>query len=375
MNYNNIFAFVRQQKAFTAFMTTLVVLGSVSAVFAARGAQAETVFLNVKYTLGDPKALAVTTHTIEFTNKNTLTANNPLTITYPGLVFGGVSSVKFNDVLMSASGAAWTSVESCAAGDKTFEASATSNSITIKPCVAVSAASAVKIVLSDKAVADRLSNPTVVAPQTVDVTIAHPDTKQSQKVKVMILPGNVLMTAAVDPIFTFSIASTTLGSVVNGANTTFATTDTAINFGTLVPNVPSIGSQKLTVSTNAINGFNVTAQTDSDFKSENGATIDPFNLSASNTPIAWAAPAADLANDKTWGHIGLTTSDTSNTISGIASNQWVGNFINNPIVVLSNSSSTRNASTTVGYQVQISDLQEAATDYKTNVIYVATPQF
>lgn len=377
MNYNNIFAFIRNQKAFTAFMTTLVVLGSVSSVFAARGAQAETVFTKVSYVLSDPLSAKQSTHTIDFKNKATISSNDIKIDFYPnGSDKFTVGSLDHTDLTaITVGGTPWTTepANSCSGATNSFAMIASdATSITVKPCNPIVSDTQVKFTLGST---HKFTNPTVVGnPAAFDIKISQAATNQSQKIKVMILPSYVAMTAKVDPIFTFQIASTASGTPVNGTSTTFTTQDNVIDFGTLVPNAVHTGAQKLIVSTNAINGFTVTAKSDSEFASANGATIDGFNYAAaSNTPSLWTAPTSVLNNDRTWGHVGMTSNGNSALFN--TANTWVGNFTSAPVPVFVYGSSTRNASTTVGYQIQISDLQEAATDYKTNIIYVATPQF
>jgi hypothetical protein len=198
--------------------------------------------------------------------------------------------------------------------------------------------------------------------------------------RVAILDGSVV-TANVDTAFTFSVSGVASGSTVNGSPTTTATTTTAtsVPFGTLAPNVSKTVAQDLSVTTNAVNGFVVTVQQTQNLLSVTGADIDGFaNGAYTNTPTAWTAPTAQVANENTWGHWGLTSEDDLNG-NEFSSNKWVA-ASTTPRQVFQNSSSADGVTanigkTRIGYQAQVSGLQEAADDYNTTLIYVATPTF
>lgn len=375
MNYTKVFAFLREQKAFTAFLSTLMVVGSVSAVFSARSAHAEDVFLNVTDTLSTSYAGRPAVHTFKFTPSTQTISGTTIDITFADgfdltgltdgtpftLTRGATSLTRVADVL------------SCVA-DGFYTAAPVGKVVSfgICPTTTIGVGEVVTAVVGNAT--QRIVNPAGV--QSYEILIDSPSTNQSQKIRV-VTTAEILMTAKVDPILSFTVAGLNPGTAVNGATTNATTTPSTIDFETIPVGTPRIAAQELTVSTNARTGFNVTARTDSEFKSENGATIEGFNVGGTeiSVPAAWAAPAGTLNNDKTWGHIGLTTDDTSNTIAALGSNQWIGNFIQNPVTVFSFSSSTRDSKAVVGYQVEIGDLQEAATDYKTNIVYVATPVF
>lgn len=373
MNNTKIFGYLREQKAFTAFLTTLMVIGSFSAILAAPFADAEVVFLSVTDTLSTSEPSADAKHTIKFTTVNPIVGTvpgDPLNITFHADF--AVPAFAFGDVSMTATGETYVAKAACDASAGTYTVSVAGDVVSINLCQAATIPSAKEITLTLGTGATKITNPAAV--DDYEIILDNPATNQSQKIRVVTV-DKVLMTAAVDPILSFTVSGTASGTAVNGATANTVTTSSAIDFLTLVPNEAKIAAQLLDVSTNARNGFIVTARTDSDFKSANGATIDGFNFAgASSTPSAWADPAGLVANDRTWGHVALTSSDITDTII-TGANLWVGNFLQSPVTVMSEASSTRNKQATVGYEVMITDLQEAATDYKTNMIYVATPSF
>jgi hypothetical protein len=200
---------------------------------------------------------------------------------------------------------------------------------------------------------------------------------------------DVTVTASVNTIFQFTINGVPSGTTVNDDVTTTSgiSTATTVPFGTIAPGVPKLMAQRLTVDTNAANGFSVTVQADETLTAGNGATIDEFvNGSKVASTTLWSAPAGTLGATTTYGHWGLTTDD--NAVSGASTTQWGvgyaayrGDFTLSPVEIFYNNTPTASTSgmgigsTTVAYKVQIMALQEAATDYTAQLMYIATPVF
>lgn len=196
--------------------------------------------------------------------------------------------------------------------------------------------------------------------------------------------NTVNVTASVDTLFTFSVAGTALGTSVNGAHTTGgATTATSIPFGQIDADTASTAAQMLTVVTNAKSGFVVTVTADGQLDSSTGADIDGFrNGNYDTTPTSWVAPAETLGDEDTYGHWGLTSDDAALT-SGYTDLYGTGLYVSastTPVEVFrhngpSNGTGMGVGTTTVGYRVERTALQEAAEDYQAVLTYVATPVF
>ena len=194
----------------------------------------------------------------------------------------------------------------------------------------------------------------------------------------------VTVSAAVDTTFTFTVAGLPGGTTINGTTTTGSTTATTIPFGTLSAGVASTTAQQLSVTTNATNGFVVTVEADGGLLSTTGAEISSFVEGADTaTPTTWAAPTPVVGSTNTYGHWGLTTNDTSIGVGladDFADNEFVAASSTAPVEVFrhdgpSNGTTAHFGRTEVGYQVEISALQEAAQDYSATLTYVATPVF
>jgi hypothetical protein len=229
----------------------------------------------------------------------------------------------------------------------------------------------------------RLQNPSAGSYE-INLTSGSSDVGET---RVAIVP-TVLVTASVDTSFTFTVDGLPAGTAINGTTTTGSSTAIAIPFGVLQAGVASTAAQQLSVSTNARNGFVVTVKTDGDFISTTGAVISSFIEGAyTDTPTPWQAPVPVIGDDNTYGHWGITTNDVS-LGSGLTdlfqatstgSNRYVA-ASTTPVEVFRHDSvadgqAAHVGRTQVGYQIQITALQEAAEDYEVRLTYVATPVF
>ena len=222
-----------------------------------------------------------------------------------------------------------------------------------------------------------------------DASVASSDTR------VTIISA-VTMTAAVDTIFTFSVAGLDEGFSINGRATTGTSTPTSFDFGTVVHDIENFLGHELRVQTNASNGFVVTIQETQELTSSTGEMIHRFQNTIAGgtgqaTPIAWAAPSASLDEYHTYGHYGLTTSDaelaTTTGETGVddqftvpANGGFVGDFQLEPRAIFGHTGPTLDSYEHAGYAhvgiaLQISSLQPAGDDYTNTLTYVATPTF
>lgn len=239
----------------------------------------------------------------------------------------------------------------------------------------------VSIRIGDNAVGvtsdSQLVNPSAEGSYEIIVTSGSVDTGST---RVVILTA-VTVTAAVDTLLTFTVNGVAAGGTVNGETITGTTGSTSIPFGTLTNGNASTSAQALAVTTNASNGYVVTVQLDQSLLSSTGADIDGFN-GDSNAPAPWAAPAATLGAENTYGHWGLTTDDasiTSRSGDEFASQEFIA-ASTTPRDVMSHTGPVNGigmgqGTTTVGYKIEISALQEAGDDYTATLTYVVTPTF
>jgi len=335
--------------------------------------------------LTDSDRSAFSNHTIQFITPTGITNGQTVTIDLTG--FTNASGVDFTDIdVATTTPTSDLTVATDCTGAARIGASFAGLVLTLNFCagdggfVAANGTTTIQIgtnatfgVAGDA----RLTNPANTGSYEIDIAGTMTDRGYT---RVAIL-DNVLVTANVLTTFDFTVYGNGSGEVVNGTTTTQVSSSTTIPFGTLTAGDIETLSQDLTVGTNAINGFVVTVEEDQHLLSSTGADIDNFaNGNNSVTPAAWSAPTNNITLENTWGHWGMTTEDTDTTRTAeFGSNQWLGVSTTPQVIFSHNGPSDEitpgTGSTTVGYQIQISPLQEAGDDYSTTLTYIATPTF
>jgi hypothetical protein len=332
---------------------------------------------DVSDTLSDSAPSVASNHTITFVTPTGVLNNGHIIVTFPvGFALTGIGE---EDIDLNVNGANVTNANwsiSSATTTRIIDLTITTGSI------AAGATTTLTVGLNATAEGSpnsRITNPAGEGSYEIGFTVGASD---SGWTRVVIL-SNVLVTAAVDTIFTFAVAGLPAGTSVNGTTTTGITGSTSIPFGTLQAGVATRTAQRLTVNTNASNGYVVTVQLDQALQSSTGADIDGFAQgSYTNTPIAWAAPTNIIGSENTYGHWGITSDDDTTTRSAgdeFNANEWAS-ASTSPRVVMGhtgpvNGTLMGQGTTTVGYKVQIGGLQEAGDDYTARLTYVATPTF
>lgn len=335
---------------------------------------------SVSDTLSDSDRGVDSNHTIAFTvpvGSSGVAAGQAITVTFPNGFNISTSSVDYTDVDMSIAGSDQTLA--AAPSGATWGVGIAGQNLTITSGTGVVTAGQeviIRVGLNASGGDQQVTNPVTGA--SYKFTIVLPSDSGETIVAIL---DDVLVTAAVDSTFTFTVAGfTAIGVQVNGENTTATSSATEIPFGLLSDGVPSVVAQRLNVSTNAGGGFVVTVQQSGDLVSSTGADIDSFIDGAyDNTPVAWQSPTPSVSDENTWGHWGLTSSDSDLNGDEFGTNLWVA-ASTTPREVFSHDDPADGAtadigSTTVGYQVEISALQEAGDDYSTTLTYIATPIF
>ena len=326
--------------------------------------------------LSDSAPAASSNHTIEFVTPTGVANGDDVAVTFPaGFSLTGIGEEDIDLLVNGANvtNANWSTVVGVSSITITMDTGS----------IAAGATTTLRIGLHATAEGSpntQIVNPTpLLGNQSFEIDISA-GASDSGHTRVVIL-DTVLVTANVLTIFNFTVYGNASGEPVNGTSTTLTSSSTTIPFGTLTSGEIETLSQDLTVETNAIQGFVVTVEEDQHLLSSTGADIDNFDDSVtSGTPAAWNSPSNNISNENTWGHWGVTTEDTDTTRTvEFGANQWAG-VSTTPQVIFSHTgpADERTAgigSTTVGYQVEITGLQEAADDYTTTLTYIATPTF
>lgn len=341
----------------------------------------------VKNTLSDSAPSSVSDHEIQFKSPTGLAAGGSITITFPNEFNISTSSVAVGDVDLEVDGVGDEALQAGAAAGATWGFAIAGQNLTITSgtdTIGANATVTIKIGTNADGGSNQVTNPSATTSYPFPITVTSSAGTDSGEARVAIIE-NVLVTADVDTSLTFTVSGMPAGYTINGSptTTTAASTNITLPFGTLDPNVSKTLAQRLNVATNAINGFVVTVEQDTQLQSTaSGADIDGFvDGNWDTVPASWTGPTPDVNDEDTWGHWGLTSTDyvTYARASEFSSDTWVA-ASTTPVVVMGHNSVADGTtadigSTTVGYQIEISSLQEAGDDYNTTLTYIATPTF
>lgn len=372
-----------------------------------RNAKAAAPLQKISDTLSDSDLGVKSNHTIKFITQSIINASNTIVIDFAD-AFSATSSPAFSntdatdfDIATSTNvtGTAFADLTvvaftgTCAtSGQAQFEITSintSTNVFTFTHCngtLSIATSTAIEIQIGTHATTggtgdSQLVNPVSSGSYVITVTASSIN---SGSTRVAIV-DDVVVTASVATNFTFTISGVVSGQTpANGevGVTTVTTTATTIPWGDLSPNVTSTARQDLAVSTNARNGFTVTIWQDQNLLSEIGADIDVFKDGVDGSPAAWTSPAETIDSEDTYGHEGITSEDA--TLSGgdtfgTALYDAIGTSTA-PLEVFhhtgpANGTTANKGATKIGFKIEISSLQEAASDYTQSLTYIATPVF
>jgi hypothetical protein len=189
----------------------------------------------------------------------------------------------------------------------------------------------------------------------------------------------VVVTARVDPTFTFTVAAVGANTVNNAITTSVASTYNTLPFGNLTASTPKYAAQALRVTTNTENGYTVTmtmlTQMTGVYTSNN---IDPFAPTLGGfgwgAPAAWTEPTGSTPNDNT-GWIGANTTDTD--VAGWSSSpaEKFGPVSNAENTIMSGADSDNGTTPVyVTYAIEANVFQPADS-YTGTLIYNALPTY
>lgn len=149
-----------------------------------------------------------------------------------------------------------------------------------------------------------------------------------------------------------------------------------INFGSLVPGIPSLLSNTLTVTTGSAFGYSVKAVEDHPLRTRDGANTIPDTACDLATPCL--PTDADLWTDNTRYGFGFniqgTDVDTSDFVNANYYRPFPIEGIDDPAVVMSRGNVATSSAATVTYKVNIPGSQAAGT-YQNSIQYIAIPSF
>ncbi len=168
----------------------------------------------------------------------------------------------------------------------------------------------------------------------------------------------------------FSIDGLPLATSTEGVSTDVETTATSVPFGALLLSTPVEAAHRLTVSTNASQGYKIFALQRQGLLSPS-AEIDPV-AATNESPGAWATACGGGAAGCFGYHAGEDVLEGSST--RFAANDTYASFSNEPKEVAYNAGPATDKQTDIVYKVEARDLQEAGA-YEGAIVFIVVPVF
>ncbi|MDI6602776.1 MAG: hypothetical protein QME57_01475 [Patescibacteria group bacterium] len=341
---------------------------------------------NISDTMSRLKREVLANHTIQFTTPSGVGAGETITITFPSAF--DMNSIDYTDIDLEDDGVDLDLAAS--ATGTTWGVNVTGQVITFtNGSTPVASSSVLKIEIGTNAlyqhIGDRqIINPSIEGTQIINIGGTFGD---SGSLAVVILDDDqVIVTAQVEPMLTFSISPLATSTLLGGANS--ASTDTikqasttSIPFGVQIINQGTILGQQITVTTNAGNGYIATLQQNQDLTSGPNH-IDPF-IGTNASPQKWedsTHPDGTTANINT-GWFGYTTSDETLSTGtpgrfgtgADAADYWAGfTMSNTPYEIAFNDTSVNNETTNIGFKLEVNGYQPPGNYGGTILTYICT---
>lgn len=332
-------------------------------------------------TLSNSAPDASSDHTIVFTTPNGLSIGQTFTVAFDASFDTGSIVIGDIDLLIGGNG---TTTNDGPAGSGAWGVSGLgTDTLTFTTPTNQGVASSTEVTVLIGTVAtggsNQIGNPSATSSYAIDIGGTMQD---SGEILVAII-DEVTVSASINSTLQFSVSGVSQGATVNSSPTTTAatTTNVTLPFGVLSADVSKTLAQDLTVTTNAANGYSVTIEQATPFQSSTGADIDTFSDGSGVTnPTSWSAPGELITDENTYGHWGITSDDATTTRSNeFDSDEWAA-ATTTPVIIMGHDGPADGVtagvgSARIGFQVQISSLQEAGDDYNTTLRYIATPTF
>ncbi len=170
---------------------------------------------------------------------------------------------------------------------------------------------------------------------------------------------------------TFSIAGLPAGTTTAGIVTSATTTATGVDFGELSFNTDSNVAQRITVKTNATQGYQVLKYATQDLLNSYGVEI-PSVSSTNQFPAGWTSSCTAAAST---GCVGYHTTDAvlNGGSTRFAPEDTYAGLSTSPVEIMYSSVPAGDTADVV-YRVRVSE-QQPVGEYITDIVYLAVPVF
>ena len=386
-----------RMKSWVGWITIVALVLMMMGVPVIPGGQAVS-FTNVKDTISDSDLGVDANHTIQFMISTALTASSTITLKFDdtGDTFNltGLANTDVEDYdIATTSDFTLVASGGCTNGSTTIQVktvNTTNDEIEFQLCWAAStipANTTTTIEIGTNAGGNtQINNPDSAGSYKIRVETKDVNSTVLDRADAMVaIIDDVVVTATVSATLTFTVSGVATSTSVNGTITNASTTATTIPFGTLTVGATSTAAQNLYVTTNADDGFTVNIFQNQNLTNAGGSDIDCFrDGTCVSVPEAWgASPLGTLDTEATYGHFGITSEDstlgTNCASDDFGATLWAGFSGTTQDEVMchtgpADGSTAHIGATRVGFQVQITALQEAG-DYTNTLTYIATPTY
>lgn len=170
---------------------------------------------------------------------------------------------------------------------------------------------------------------------------------------------------------TFQIDGLPAATSTSGVTTDIDTTSTSIPFGALPFGTSTIAAHRLTVTTNAANGYQIFAYEQQNLIDQSDAEI-PAVSATNDDPSSWS-DGCTATSTGCWGY--HTAADVlSGGSTRFAPDDTYAGFSSDPSEIAYSSGPVTDQSTDMVYRLQVSHEQDPG-DYSTDLVYIVTPVF
>lgn len=171
---------------------------------------------------------------------------------------------------------------------------------------------------------------------------------------------------------TFTIGGIPASTLTSGTTTTIETTSDSVPFGSLLINSSALGAQRLTVTTNAGQGYAIFSYAEQNLVGSSAAEIPPV-AATNQSPLGWTTACETSAS----GCYGYHTSDAvlAGGSTRFAADDTFAQFSTTSLSEIAYSAGpVTNRITDVVYKVEVHE-EQTADNYTTGVVYIVVPTF
>ena len=170
----------------------------------------------------------------------------------------------------------------------------------------------------------------------------------------------------------FSIGGIASATFTSGTTTTIDSTSISVPFGSLLTGTSALGAQRLTVTTNAAQGYEIFSYATQGFVGSQAAEIPPVT-GTNSTPLGWTS-GCSVGSSGCYGYHTNEAVLAGGSTRFAANDSYAKFSTTSPDEVAYSTGPSSARSTDIVYKTEIHNLQ-TADSYTTNVVYIVVATF